>query len=553
MKVKKHGIKLKLGIAVGLVTIIYVVSVATLFLNLTEAIQKRTRESYESMLDIYTSQLFSGFEEIDNFVNTLSTDFDVNMLAMQIPGTDAYELQLYAIRHNIFSYYFNYRILNGFYIYDSATEGVTFIPDDKGHYTEFVKICARQMDKKSGWYSYRFENDGDTIFVRAYKFGKTQWLFAIVNARNIAVEFEKIARENELSWDMEDDRGNILYGSHDIIENPQLRSRYDVVSEAMNYNTVALKMNFYMGYDVIWKQYRTYAFFSFMVFAAFTVLMVRFVLYTRKRMLQPLQILLNGMERFAGGDDQVHIDQVDLGEPEMQYALQSFNQMVEQIRENKFKIYESELERQKLLIQNVQSQINPHFFSNTTNLIYNLIEIGKIETAEQCLMLLSTYYRYMTTIGNDTTTLKHETDFVSSYMDIMKLRFPNKLSCEIKVDPRLENLRIPPLLIQPLAENCMKHGFTDRRKCFKVEICAYVLDDAAVIDVMDNGRGFPEKYQGTFDMTHPMPAFEQDSDDHVGMLNIYRRLMMQYEEHASMTIGRVEEQTLVRIQMNHWE
>lgn len=553
MKFNRHGIKLKLGIAVVLVTIIYIVSVATLFLNLTEAIQKQTKASYQSMLDVYTSQLYSGFEEIENFVNTLSTDLDVNMLARQTPGTNEYQLRLYAVRHNIFSYYFNYRILNSFYIYDSTTDQVVYIPDDKGHYKEFVKSCAQQMDKKSGWYMYRFENEGDTIFVRAYQFGRTQWLFAIVNAKNIAVEFEKIARENLLLWDIEDGQGNIIYGSKDIIEDPQARYGYDVISDEMSFSSVTLHMNFYIGQDIIWKQYQAYAFFIFIVFAVFVTLVVMLVFYTRKRMLKPLQILLNGMESFAQGDDQVHIDQADQGEPEMQYALQSFNHMVEQIRENKFKIYESELERQKLLIQNVQSQINPHFFANTTNLIYNLIEIGNIETAERCLMLLSTYYRYMTTIGNDFTTLKGEMDFVNSYMDIMKLRFPNKLTYAVHMDAGLENLRIPPLLIQPLAENSMKHGFTDRRKSFTVEINIYTLDASAVIEVLDNGSGFQEKYRGTFDLEHPMPEFVQDLANHVGMLNIYRRLMMQYQENASISIGSVEDKTCVSIKIEHWE
>lgn len=552
MKFRKHGIKLKLAMAVVLVTVIYIISVATLFINLTGSIQERTKESYESMLDVYTNQLFSGFEEIENFVNTLSTDFNVNMLALQTPGTNEYQIQLYAVRHNIFSYYFNYRILNSFYIYDSDTEGMVFIPDDKGHYKEFIKSCAQIQDKRSGWYQYRFENNGDTIFVRAYQFGETQWLFAIVNAKNIAVEFEKIARENDLLWDMEDARGNILYGSRSIVENPQARDGYDVVSEEMTFSSVTLHMNFYVGYDVIWKQYRVYAFFIFIVFAAFAGLVVGLILYTRKRMLGPLQLLLDGMERFAGGDDQVHVDQVDMGEPEMQYALQSFNQMVEQIRENKFKIYESELEQQKLLIQNVQSQINPHFFANTTNLIYNLIEIGNIETAERCLLLLSTYYRYMTTIGNDYTTLKHEMEFVGSYMDIMRLRFPNKLTCDIHMDPCLEALRIPPLLIQPLAENSMKHGFTDRRKSFRVEINIYEQASAAVIDVVDNGKGFPEEYRGLFDLGHPMPETVRDSDDHVGMVNIYRRLMMQYGELASISITYTGEKTIVSIKIDQW-
>lgn len=238
----------------------------------------------------------------------------------------------------------------------------------------------------------------------------------------------------------------------------------------------------------------------------------------------------------------------------MQYALVSFNHMVDEIRENRFLIYETELEKQKLLIQNMQSQINPHFFSNTTNLIYNLLEIGKITTAEQCLMLLSSYYRYMTTIGDEVTTLKQEMDFVGSYLEIMKLRFPNKLSCEIATEETLNELQIPPLLIQPLAENCIKHGFTDRRHAFWIGIRIYEQVGAAVIDVCDNGRGFPEKYRGRFDQKTPMPVREagDGGENHVGMQNIYQRLIMHYGERASMLIDSTGQFTMVRIRIVEW-
>lgn len=555
MKIKKRGIKVKLSFSIALITVVYVISVSILFFYLTSAIQKRTNDSYQSMLRLYTSQLFTGFEEIENFVNTLSDDFNLNMLALAPPDSDEYQLRLYAVRHNIFSYYFNYKILNGFYLYDSATDSVTYIPDDKGHYTSFIKVGEGPSSKENGWHSFYMYSTGDTIFVRVYQFGKTQWLFAIVNGKNIAKELESIALENHLLWTVENETGQILYGSQDIVENPKLKNRYAHVSQEINFAALTLCMNLYISRDLIWHQYKTYAIFLLVAFGLYMFLVAVFVLYTRRKMLHPLQALLNGMERFAQGDENVHIDQEDDSEPEMEYALRSFNHMVDQIRENRFRIYESELERQKLMIQNVQSQINPHFFSNTTNLIYNLIEIGRMDTAQKCLFLLSDYYRYMTTIGSEDTTLKKEMDFVKSYLDIMELRFPNKLTCEIHVDRIMKNIKIPPLLIQPLAENCIKHGFTDRRYAFKVEITGYEQDDIGVIEVWDNGKGFPKAYEGTFDMQNPLLSVEhkQEQGAHVGLLNIYRRLMLKYAENASISIGYMGGRTFVRIKIKNWK
>ena len=135
---KKSGIQMKLGIVVGMVTLIYFISVVTMLYSLTGSVQRRMNESYQSLTDAYVSQLRLEFEEVEKYVNTLSIDFDLNMLALEDPSSDAYQLRLYQIRQKIFSYYFNYRILTGFYLYDARTGLITYVPDDKGHYADFV-------------------------------------------------------------------------------------------------------------------------------------------------------------------------------------------------------------------------------------------------------------------------------------------------------------------------------------------------------------------------------------------------------------------------------
>ncbi len=548
---KKSGIQMKLGIVVGMVTLIYFISVVTMLYSLTGSVQRRMNESYQSLTDAYVSQLRLEFEEVEKYVNTLSIDFDLNMLALEDPSSDAYQLRLYQIRQKIFSYYFNYRILTGFYLYDARTGLITYVPDDKGHYADFVREYVGKEDLSNGWYQFSPRGETGITLARTYRVSESQWLFAFVNLSGIAEEFGIIAEESGLSWDIEDPKGRAFYGTGEIVDHSVKREDYDVITEALEYSTINLNFQLFVGSDVIWEQNKAYIGYFVLSLIVFSAFVIGAVFYMRRGMLKPLQLLLEGMERFAGGDDQVKLDGEAEAEPEMAYALESFNRMVDEIRENKFLIYETKLEKQKLLIQNMQSQINPHFFSNTTNLIYNLLEIGKIDTAEQCLMLLSSYYRYMTTIGDESTTLKQEMDFVGSYLEIMKLRFPNKLSCEITIEEALKELRIPPLLIQPLAENCIRHGFTDRRHAFWIGIRIYEQDGAAVIDVCDNGRGFPENYRGAFDQKTPMPVREtKDGDDnHVGMQNIYQRLMMQYGERASMLIDSTGQFTMVRIRI----
>ncbi len=553
-QIKKPGIQVKLGIVIALAAVIYLSSVVVLFWNLTSSVQRRTNESYQSLTDVYVSQLRLEFEEVEKYVNTLSVDFDLNMLALEDPLTDEYQIRLYQIRQKIFSYYFNYRILTGFYLYDARTGVITYVPDDKGHYADFVREYVVREESTNGWYQFSPEGETGIALARTYRVSESLCLFAFVNLSGIAEEFGTIAKESGLLWDIEDSDGRAYYGTWGIMDHSIRREPFDVIAQTLEYSTIDLTFQLFVGSDVIWKQNKIYIGYFSLSLLVFSVFVIGVIWYMRRRMLKPLQQLLDGMERFAGGDEQVRLCGVAQAEPEMQYALASFNHMVEEIRENKFLIYETKLEKQKLLIQNMQSQINPHFFSNTTNLIYNLLEIGKTDTAEKCLLLLSSYYRFMTTIGDESTALKQEMEFVSSYLDIMKLRFPNKLSCEITTEDALKELQIPPLLIQPLAENCIKHGFTDRRHEFWIGIRIYEQDGAAVIDVCDNGRGFPEKYRGFFDQKTPVPVrkTEDGGDNHVGMQNIYQRLIMHYGERASMLIDSTGQFTTVRLRIAAW-
>lgn len=119
-----------------------------------------------------------------------------------------------------------------------------------------------------------------------------------------------------------------------------------------------------------------------------------------------------------------------------------------------------ELEKEKLQTELafLKNQVSPHFFMNTLNNIHALIDINT-EDAKTSLIKLSKLMRYLlydSEVGK--TTLAKEIEFIKSYVDLMKLRFTDKVSVKLSFPDTIPNIEIPPMLFTSLVENAFKHG-----------------------------------------------------------------------------------------------
>ncbi|HSO86432.1 MAG TPA: histidine kinase [Draconibacterium sp.] len=129
---------------------------------------------------------------------------------------------------------------------------------------------------------------------------------------------------------------------------------------------------------------------------------------------------------------------------------------------------QKELEKEKLNseLAFLKNQVSPHFFFNTLNNIYSLIEINTTD-AQDAVMKLSRLMRYLLYESeHGKTELSHEINFMNHYIDLMRLRLSPKV--ELKIDLPADNsgLKIPPLLFIPFIENAFKHGISYREKSF---------------------------------------------------------------------------------------
>jgi two-component sensor histidine kinase len=134
------------------------------------------------------------------------------------------------------------------------------------------------------------------------------------------------------------------------------------------------------------------------------------------------------------------------------------------ITENdKVRLEKENVDTQLILLRN---QISPHFFMNTLNNIHSLVDVNTDE-AKEAIIKLSRMMRYLLyETETERTTIKKEVDFLESYINLMKLRFSEKVKIVLNLPTVIPEKTIPPFLFISLIENAFKHGISYREESF---------------------------------------------------------------------------------------
>jgi sensor histidine kinase YesM len=197
--------------------------------------------------------------------------------------------------------------------------------------------------------------------------------------------------------------------------------------------------------------------------------------------------------------------------------------------------YERQLREQEIArlateaeLRALRAQINPHFLFNSLTTIGYLIQTAP-PRALSTLMRLTALLRSVLRSEGEFTTLGHELDIVESYLEIERARFEERLQVRIQVSEALREARIPPLLLQPLVENAVKHGVAPNRSGGRVTISATLErsvgnDHQLSVTVHDTGTGVSDS------------QLERGRERGLGLRNVERRLACQYGATASLMI-----------------
>jgi two-component system, sensor histidine kinase YesM len=220
---------------------------------------------------------------------------------------------------------------------------------------------------------------------------------------------------------------------------------------------------------------------------------------------------------------------------------ETYNKMVEKTNHLIKAVYEEELLKTRAELKALQAQINPHFLFNTLEAIYWTLEEKDEETAD-VIISLSSLFRY--TISDvdddDRVSLKEELDQVERYLQIMKLRFADRLTWHISYNETLLQQRLPKLLIQPVIENALVHGIGERVSGGVVDVNVEnaLIPGYMQITVKDNGQGIrTEQLEKIRASIHEKQVMESKGTG-LAMRNLYQRIALSYQDdpHAGLYI-----------------
>ncbi len=176
-------------------------------------------------------------------------------------------------------------------------------------------------------------------------------------------------------------------------------------------------------------------------------------------------------------------------------------------------------EQEKLLlaakIESLKSQINPHFLFNTLTSISSLIR-AEPDTARMLIIRLSALLRRLLRSHQHFVTLREELEAIDEYLDIEVIRFGPKLKVVKDIEPETMDLIVPSMILQPLVENSIKHGFSRKVGPGVITIRSHRENGRAVIEVEDDGMGFFAE-----SLDHPMSSG-------IGLANVRERLRVIY-------------------------
>jgi two-component system LytT family sensor kinase len=157
---------------------------------------------------------------------------------------------------------------------------------------------------------------------------------------------------------------------------------------------------------------------------------------------------------------------------------------------------ENKLEQQQLLLMQARlealtSQINPHFLFNTLNSVSALIRTDPHQ-ARLMVLKLSRILRRLLRKHENFSPLRDELDFIEDYLSIEVARFGEKLRFEKEVDAESLDMLVPSMLLQPLVENCVKHGLGNKIEGGTIWLRTRRVDGRLHLVVEDDGVGIPE-------------------------------------------------------------
>ncbi|ANY70207.1 hypothetical protein BBD42_29650 [Paenibacillus sp. BIHB 4019] len=517
-------------------------------------VRNQVTQSNKNMLGLYMGQIDRNLEEIDKFLFNLSeTDGDVLTLTYpRMRDEDAYLLAKLGLFQTLIGEKTYYPSADLFFAYSEPNEELIMTQDFGNSTEEREKVRHELLTmilKQAGtldyskWHVWQGE-DGNYLF-HIIKTGEV-YVGAWINSNKLMVPL-KLMQMGEAGISLFTTTQNKPLSNAAFIQENAINLQFPTQSYSKTgHDSHFLVMgepsnqgNFNLVTVIPERSILEHLPFlqriSNVVSIVAGLFLLLFFLLMRRIFLEPFKKIIVAMRKLKDGNWNVQLDQKPTS-TEFEMLNQTFARMIKEIHSLKIDVYEEKLNHQKAELKHLQLQINPHFFLNSLNIIYNLATVKDYLLIQEMAKCLVIYFRYMFRSNSYYVSLKDEFDHTANYLRIQQMRFPNSLSYQVQEVPdALRSIEIPPLIVQTMVENTIKHA-VDMDKSINIQVKLKECDEKGrkylVLTIQDSGPGFPE------DMLELLKreAWSSGESEQLGIWNVQRRLRLLYQEEACLRL-----------------
>lgn len=277
--------------------------------------------------------------------------------------------------------------------------------------------------------------------------------------------------------------------------------------------------------------------FAFLIVIVIIVMIV--IIIFSNKLYESVKIIVNGMKEAKKGDFNVKIklnteDELSFIGSEFNEMLSTINILVEDIKNQSDYIVELSNKRREAEIKAIVAQINPHFLYNTLDCINWMAIKNENYEVSDTIGNFAQILRYSIGDINKEVTIYDEVEWLKKYVYLQQIRFNNSFILELDVNEDVLDCRIHKLILQPLIENSIVHGFKGYSigKILKVSINKFENKYIKII-VKDNGNGIESR---KLEEIIKNIKLGKDEDENIGIKNVYDRIKIYYGEDAKFDI-----------------
>lgn len=201
-------------------------------------------------------------------------------------------------------------------------------------------------------------------------------------------------------------------------------------------------------------------------------------------------------------------------------------------------VYLEKLREQEMELQILTNQMNPHFLYNSLQVIQTKAVLCDNQEIEELILALGNMLRYSIERTKDKVYIREEISYIKDYLMFYKVRFPKLFQYHIECGNEILEYKTIKFILQPIVENCFKHGFGNRKEGGDITITVEEISSGIRFSVTDNGKGISQ--DKIEELNRQKENF--DTDHHIGIINTAMRIRLVYGPEYGLRIESQEGQ-----------